>query len=211
MIIDLTQSISPSLKQFPGSPNVHFIKWSKYEFEGYNLEAMFLSTHAGTHMDAPSHFIKDGDSIDKIEVNRFYSARTHLINIEKNRNELITLDDILLNELSISSGDSVVFSTGWEKCYKLDDYMYSNPGLSPDAAKYLVDRKINAVVIDCPSIDPGKDASFSTHHVLLNNNILIIENVCNLNKINKSPFILLTVPLKLVKSTGSPIRALAIV
>jgi len=211
MIIDLTQSISPSLKQFPGSPNVHFIRWSKYEFEGYNLEAMFLSTHAGTHMDAPSHFVKDGDSIDKIEVNRFYSARTHLINIEKNRNELITLDDILLNELSISSGDSVVFSTGWEKCYQLDDYMHSNPGLSPEAAKYLVDEKINSVVIDCPSIDPGKDSSFSTHRVLLNNNILIIENVCNLDKINKSPFILLTVPLKLVKSTGSPIRALAIV
>ena len=47
MIIDLTQSISPTLKQFPGSPEVAFIKWSKYEIQGYNLEAMFLSTIQG--------------------------------------------------------------------------------------------------------------------------------------------------------------------
>lgn len=211
MIIDLTQSISPLLKQFPGSPNVHFIKWSKYEMEGYSLEAMFLSTHTGTHMDAPSHFVKNGDSIDRIDVNRFYSVRAHLIKIEKKINELITLDDILQSSESILSGDSIVFSTGWEKCYHLDDYMNSNPGLSLEAANYLVKKKINSVVIDCPSIDTGKDPSFTTHHVLLNNDVIIIENVCNLDKINKSPFTLLTLPLKLVGATGSPIRALAII
>jgi kynurenine formamidase len=211
MIIDLTQSISPSLKQFPGSPNVHFIKWSKYEVEGYNLEAMFLSTHTGTHMDAPSHFVEDGDSIDKIDVNRFYTAKANLIKIEKNLNELITLDDILRSGKSISYGDSIVFSTGWEKCYHLEDYMYSNPGLSVEAAKYLVKKKINSVVIDCPSIDVGKDSSFTAHHVLLNNDVIIIENVCNLDKINQSSFILVTLPLKLVHATGSPVRALAIV
>lgn len=211
MIIDLTQSISPLLKQFPGSPNVHFIKWSKVEFEGYNLEAMFLSTHTGTHMDAPSHFVKDGDSIDMIDVNRFYSERAHLIKIEKKSNELITLDDILQSRESISCGDSMVFSTGWEKCYHLDEYMHSNPGLSIEAANYLVEKKINFVAIDCPSIDTGKDFSFNTHHTLLTNDIIIIENLCNLDKINKSIFTLLTLPLKLVNATGSPIRALAII
>lgn len=211
MIIDLTQSISPTLKQFPGSPDVTFIKWSKYEIEGYNLEAMFLSTHTGTHMDAPSHFIKEGYSVDKIDVNRFFMSSTHIIRIHKDSNELISLEDIVNSGVSISTGDSIIFSTGWEKHYFSDNYMSSNPGLSIEAATYLIDYKINTVAIDSPSIDAGKDSSFIAHQALLKNNIIIIENLCNLEKINKNNFTFIAVPLKIMGATGSPIRALAII
>lgn len=211
MIIDLTQSISPTLKQFPGSPDVTFIKWSKYEIEGYNLEAMFLSTHTGTHMDAPSHFIKEGYSVDKIDVNRFIMSSTHIIRIHKDSNELISLEDIVNSGVSISTGDSIIFSTGWEKHYFSDNYMSSNPGLSIEAATYLIDNKINTVAIDSPSIDAGKDSSFIAHQALLKNNIIIIENLCNLEKINKNNFTFIAVPLKIIGATGSPIRALAII
>lgn len=211
MIIDLTQSISPTLKQFPGSPDVAFIKWSKYEIEGYNLEVMFLSTHTGTHMDAPSHFIKEGYSVDKIDVNRFIMSSTHIIRIHKDPNELISLEDIVNSGVSINTGDSIVFSTGWEKHYFSDNYMSSNPGLSIEAATYLIDNKINTVAIDTPSIDAGKDSSFIAHQALLKNNIIIIENLCNLEKINKNNFTFIAVPLKIIGATGSPIRALAII
>lgn len=211
MIIDLTQSISPTLKQFPGSPDVTFIKWSKYEIEGYNLEAMFLSTHTGTHMDAPSHFIKEGYSVDKIDVNRFFMSSTHIIRIHKDSNELISLEDIVNSGVSISTGDSIIFSTGWEKHYFSDNYMSSNPGLSIEAATYLIDYKINTVAIDSPSIDAGKDSSFIAHQALLKNNIIIIENLCNLEKINKNNFTFIAAPLKIMGATGSPIRALAII
>ena len=51
-MIDLTFGITSKLKVFPGSPQPSFIKWSKFDVHGYESEAMFLSTHTGTHLDA---------------------------------------------------------------------------------------------------------------------------------------------------------------
>ena len=93
-------------------------------------------------MDAPSHFIKEGYSVDKIDVNRFFMSSTHIIRIHKDPNELISLEDIVNSGVSIKTGDSIVFSTGWEKHYFSDNYMSSNPGLSIEAATYLIDNKI---------------------------------------------------------------------
>jgi len=56
----------------------------------------------------------------------------------------------------------------------------------------------------------GKDSNFSVHHILLNNNVLIVENLCNLEKISGVHFKLIVLPLKLKGATGSPVRAIAI-
>ena len=80
-----------------------------------------------------------------------------------------------------------------------------------EAANYLSNKKINAVAIDGPNIDSGINLDFSVHKILLKNNIIIIENLCNLNRINKKIFKLIAIPLKLYRASGSPIRALAII
>jgi len=125
---------------------------------------------------------------------------------------MITSHDILRNsKYDIKEKDTVVFSTGWEKQIKeKDNYMKNNPGLSKDAAEYLVEKKVNAVAIDCPSIDIGTDSGFITHKMLLSNQILVIENLCNLYKFNNEKFTLIITPLKLVGASGSPIRAIGI-
>ena len=58
--IDLTLTISKSIPSFPGSPKPQFILWSDIKDDGYNLELLFLSSHTGTHIDAPYHFVKNG-------------------------------------------------------------------------------------------------------------------------------------------------------
>jgi arylformamidase len=211
MIIDLSQSINSNIKLFPGSPNVSFLKWSKYTIEGYDSEAIFLSTHTGTHMDAPSHFIQEAESIDNLDVNRFVMEDVHLLKILKSANQLISVEDIIGSGIEIKKNDSVVFATGWEYNYNSDSYIYANPGLSLEAANYLSNKKINAVAIDGPNIDSGINLDFSVHKILLKNNIIIIENLCNLDRINKKIFKLIAIPLKLYRASGSPIRALAII
>jgi arylformamidase len=211
MIIDLSQSINSNIKLFPGSPNVSFLKWSKYTIDGYDSEAIFLSTHTGTHMDAPSHFIQEAESIDKLDVNRFVMEDVHLLKILKSANQLISVEDIIASRIDIKKNDSIVFATGWEYNYNSDSYIYANPGLSLEAANYLSNKKINAVAIDGPSIDSGINLDFSVHKILLKNNIIIIENLCNLDRINKKIFKLIAIPLKLYRASGSPIRSLAII
>ena len=135
----------------------------------------------------------------------------HLLNISKSSNQLITTEDIINSNTDIKENDSIIFSTGWEHNYNSDYYMSSNPGLSPDAATYLSNKKINAVAIDSPSIDSGVESKFPVHQILLKNDVLIIENICNLTQIDKKILKLIAIPLKLQGATGSPIRALAII
>ena len=207
--IDLTLGISADTKVFPGSPQPSFIKWSKFDVHGYDSEVMFLSTHTGTHMDAPSHFISGAATIDKIEIDRFICNNALLLKIEKKSNQTISLDDIIVGE-EIKEKDTIVFFTRWESQIEKDNYISENPGLSTDAAEYLVEKKVNAVAIDTPSIDPGIDASFKAHKILLSNDILVIENLCNLEKFNTGRFTLIITPLKLISASGSPVRAIGI-
>jgi kynurenine formamidase len=212
-VIDLTLTISEKIPTFPGSPKPHFIEWETIPKNGYNLELLFLSTHTGTHIDAPFHFVRNGKKIHEIAPERLVNEAV-LIRIGKNSNRSISKTDIQNFEQKngkIESGSTVIFHTGWQKNLNKKFYFTENPGLSVSAAKYLVSKKINMVGIDSPSIDLGTDSKFSVHHVLAKNNILIVENLANLNKIKSNNFHLITSPLKLKNATGSPIRAFGFV
>jgi arylformamidase len=211
-IVDLTLEITSDMITFPGYPVPNFIKWSKFDTQGYISEVMFLSTHTGTHMDAPFHFNPNGQTIDQVEVDRYICNDAILIRIQKNANEMITSKDITRNsKYEIKEKDTVVFSTVWEKQLKQkDNYIRNNPGLSKDAAEYLVEKKVNAIGIDSPSIDRGIDSALIVHKTLLSNEILVIENLCNLYKFTNEKFTLLATPLKLAGASGSPVRAIGI-
>jgi len=212
ILLDLTLTISEKLPVFPGSPKPQFIPWNKIKRDGYNLELLFLSSHTGTHIDAPFHFIDKGKKIHDISVNRLV-GRVTLIKKRKKPNQSITRSDIINFEKKhgkISKNAIVIFSTGWNKNLEKEYYFEKNPGLSISAAKYLVSKKINLVGIDSPSIDLGNEKKFLVHNILLKNNILIVENLTNLEKIQNTHFDLVVLPLKLKNATGSPVRAIAL-
>ena len=206
-VIDLSLKISQSLKVFPGSPHPCFVPWTSFSKHGYDSEALFMSTHTGTHMDAPSHFVPGRPSIDRIVVSRFV-ANAVILRIPKKFNELVEASD--LNDQEIRANDAVVIVTGWEKKIRAPNYMTENPGLSASAARFLIRKKVSIAAIDGPSIDVGDDAEFTAHKILLSENILVVENLCNLDRISTDRFMLVVAPLKIQSSTGSPVRALAV-
>ena len=211
-VIDLTLTISEEIPTFPGSPQPNFINWETLEKDGYNLELLFLSSHTGTHIDAPYHFLKKGQKIHQIVTRRLVTEAI-LIKIGKGANQSITKTDIQKFEKKygkIADGSTVIFHTGWQKNLKKESYFLKNPGLAVSAAKYLASKKINMVGIDSPSIDLGKESKFSVHHILAKSGILIVENLANLEKINSEMFHLIVAPLKLKNATGSPVRAMAL-
>ena len=77
-VIDLTLTISEDIPTFPDSPQPNFINWESIEKDGYNLELLFLSTHTGTHIDAPYHFVKKGQKIDQIVTRRLVLSLIHI-------------------------------------------------------------------------------------------------------------------------------------
>ena len=212
-VIDLTLTISNRIPTFPGSPQPNFIPWEKIKDDGYNLELLFLSSHTGTHLDAPYHFLEKGSKIHEISLKKLVSNAV-LIKSRKKRNETITKTDIQKFEKKhgkIESFSSVVFWTGWQRNLQKDNYFTKNPGLSVSAANYLASKKIGLVGIDSPSIDLGTDFKFPVHQIFAKKGMLIVENLANLEKIKSSKFHLVVLPLKLKGATGSPVRAIAFV
>jgi len=212
-VIDLTLTVSRKLPTFPGSPRPNFIPWENIKEDGYNLELLFLSSHTGTHIDAPHHFLEKGAKIHEISLEKLVSEAV-LIKSKKKGGESITKTDIQKFEKmhgKIASFSSVIFYTGWQRNLQKKYYFTKNPGLSVSAAKYLASKKIGLVGIDSPSIDLGKDSKFSVHQIFAKKGMLIVENLANLDKIKSSKFHLVVLPLKLKNATGSPVRAIAFV
>ena len=212
-VIDLTLTVSNKIPTFPGSPQPNFIPWENIKEDGYNLELLFLSTHTGTHMDAPHHFLEKGAKIHEISLEKLVSEAV-LIKSRKKSNESITKTDIQKFEKKYGEIDdlsSVIFLTGWQKNLQKKYYFTKNPGLAVSAAKYLASKKISLVGFDSPSIDLGTDSKFSVHQIFAKKGMLIVENLANLDKIKSPTFHLVVLPLKLKNATGSPVRAIAFV
>ena len=212
-LLDLTLIISENIPTFPGSPQPSFVQDKNIKNDGYNSELLFLSSHTGTHLDAPYHFQEKGEKIHEIILKRLVSSAI-LVKSRKKGDQPITKTDIQKFEKKhgkIPSGSTVIFWTGWQKMIKNTSYFIRNPGLSTAAAKYLVSKKINLVGTDSPSIDLRKDKRFPVHHIFSKNNVLIVENLTNLEKIRSSKFHFVVLPLKLKGATGSPVRAIAFV
>jgi kynurenine formamidase len=212
-VIDLTLTVSNKIPTFPGSPQPNFIPWENVKEDGYNLELLFLSSHTGTHMDAPHHFLEKGAKIHEISLKKLVSEAV-LIQSRKKSNESVTKTDIQKFEKKhgkIDGFSSVIFLTDWQRNLQKKYYFTKNPGLSVSAAKYLASKKISLVGIDSPSIDLGTDSKFSVHQIFAKNGMLIVENLANLEKIKSSKFHLVVLPLKLKGATGSPVRAIAFV
>ena len=198
-IIDLTLTVSDKIPTFPGSPRPNFIPWENIKEDGYNLELLFLSTHTGTHMDAPYHFLEKGAKIHEISLNKFVSEAV-LIQSRESRDRFgikqisITKADIQKFEKQhgkIDGFSSVIFYTGWNEHLSLSPdynqekyYFTKNPGLSVSGAEYLASKKIKLVGIDSPSIDMGTDHNFSVHQIFAKKGILIVENLTNLDRVS---------------------------
>lgn len=210
-IIDLTRVITNDMPVFERRIKPITIPWARLDMHGYDLELLFMSTHTGTHMDAPKHFTATGYSIDEVPLDRLVSNAI-LLKVRKGAREYITKEDLrVIKDIDVR-GRSIIISTGWEHEYGKNNeyYLDSNPGLSKDAAEYLVEKGIAQVGIDTANIDHADDKDFTVHKVLLARNITIVENLCNLDSIDAKEFTLITLPLRLKGASGSPLRALAL-
>ena len=212
-IADLTMTISSDMDAFPGSPSPQFIRWADMKKDGYNMELVFMSSHTGTHMDAPIHFSKNGASIDAIPPSRLVCSAS-LIRVKSKANGVITKRDIISYESKhgkLVPRKAVIFATDWSaQIRRKKGYFECNPGISADAAAHLILRKISIVGIDSPSIDAGNAHSYPAHHSLCRAGIPIVENLVNLDRITEETFTIVLMPIKLRGATGSPVRAMAL-
>jgi kynurenine formamidase len=84
------------------------------------------------------------------------------------------------------------------------------PGIHPDAARRLVERRVDAVGIDTPSIDYGQSTTFDTHQILFAADIPAFENVASLDLLPATGAFVIALPMKIAGGSGGPLRIVAL-
>ena len=206
-IIDLTHSVTK------GDRGIDFEDSMTLERDGWNARTWHLYSHSNTHMDAPKHFIADGDTIDNTPLETCMGPAwvIDLGNVQPR--QLHTLSDLGDYVDKIQPGDRVILKTGWERRFGTDVFRDELPRISKELAEWFAAKGIYLVGVEAPSVADVNDMAEVTeiHRILLGANITIVEGLRNLHQIDQDRIEFIALPLKLDQGDGSPVRALAII
>jgi arylformamidase len=219
-IVDLSITLRKDIISLvPGHPEFDLKDFHFHDKDFRSNSFLQVSTHTGTHVDAPYHFMKDGIKIDELPLEKTV-GKAILVDLRKvsTPRRGFTIDQVRqsVGKKEIK-GEIVILHSGWikEKWGTMELYS-ENPFVTQEAADWLVEQKIRAVGVDF-AIDNADQSSFPLekkfpiHRTFLKNGIPHIENLCNLELIDRDEFLLVALPLKLYGCNGAPARAIAII
>jgi len=205
---DITLTISSDMVNWPSDPPILLDRISKIE-EGANANITHLqmSAHTGTHIDAPFHFLNEGDTVENIPIDLLF-GRAYVLHLPDEA-DLITRE-LVENSTIPPRTKRVLFRTRnselWKSTRKTFDENYV--ALAPDAAEYLVKRGVKLIGIDYFSVAPYGD-SVPTHQILLRAGIVILEGL-DLSEVGQGRYTLHCLPLKIAGADGAPARAILV-
>ncbi len=211
---------------WPGDPQVEFQTVSELDTHGYFTRQFSMGEHSGTHINAPNSFHAGGPSIDQYPAQALVVPAA-LVDVAEqvmaNPDYAMTVDDLGRWEAEhglVPAGSVVLLHTGWHtKWSRADKYLGTGPdgglhfpGFSAEIVQVLLnDRNAGGLGTDTPGVEPGNDASFTVNRLALEQPRIVLENLCNLNRLPATGVTLVIGVLRLRGGTGSPASVLAFV
>ena len=211
-LIDLSHIIFDGLITYKGLPAPIICDYLSRENSKANYEegATFqigkieMVSNTGTYIDCPFHRYENGKDLSETKLEAF--ANLDAITIHAKNTMEIGVDFFRNKEIR---NKAVLVNTGWSRHWNTDAYFENHPFLTKQAAEYLRDCQVKLVGIDSHNIDDTRGKSRPVHTILLGSEILIVEHLCNLDKLPESNYLFSAVPPKF-KGVGTfPVRAFA--
>jgi arylformamidase len=216
--IDITIPLRNKMLCWPGDPPTQIVRLKDANAgDKVTLTDLHLISHTGTHLDAPLHFIRGGNTIDKMPLDTAVGiARV----IEIQDPESIKIKE--LEKWNIQKGERILFKTqNSAKLYQTDDFSYKYVYIQPETADYLVDKGIRLVGIDYitvsayetdadyPSVAEyqAKSGIHRTHKAFLGHGIYIMEGL-NLSQAKAGSYELIALPIRLENGDAGMTRAI---
>lgn len=211
--IDISLPLKEGMVVWPGDE-----EFEREEKRGTAITSRLdLSTHTGTHIDAPRHFLFNKPGVDSIVLKklmgkckvievRFPSPGAGEGSRERSKSsQLIRVSDFV--KFKIKAGDKILFKTRNSKLLRQKKFTSDYISLSLEAAKYLASQKIDLVGIDYYGIEAKSASGHPVHKALLKAGIVIVEGL-DLSKVSPGNYSLAALPLKISGADGSPARAI---
>jgi kynurenine formamidase len=233
-LVDLTHSFGADTIVWPTEQDFRLVVQQAGETSGgyyYASNRVEMAEHGGTHIDAPIHFAKGGQTLDQIPIERLVGAGVRIdvtAQCGRDRDYQVNIQDFEQWEAvhgRIPTRAIVLIDTGYARYWpSRKEYLGTElrgqegvqalhfPGLHPEAAAWLVrERQVKAVGIDTASIDNGRSTVFETHVALLSQNVPVFENLADLHSLPEKRFDVIALPMKIAGGTGGPLRIIAAV
>jgi arylformamidase len=213
--VDLTHPIRHGMLSFPSpnhpSPEVTVL--ARHTTEGRMTRRLVLGTHTGTHLDAPLHFIPDGEPLDAIALARLVGPAdvAHL-------DSCGPLEEVSHAALERALGGAprhlrVLLRFGWSERFHDLSFYSGSPFLSEEACRWLLEAGVSVLGMDTPSPDDPRHAQGAAidspnHRLLLGAGVVLLEYLTNLDRLGTEVF-LIALPLPVEGADGAPVRAVA--
>jgi arylformamidase len=207
-IIDLSLTLHPTMRGVAFEPD------KSIPTAGYNTTNLHLYSHAGTHMDAPLHFVANARTIDAVQLEKCVGPAQVVDLTHKAPHSLITIADLQPFTERITPQSRLLLRTDWDQHAGEDDYRTHFPRISLELAEWLVEKQIWLLGVQSPSVaslrPEDRQELGDVHRALLQAEIVIVESLANLDQIQQAEVFLVSLPLKLAGVDGSPARPVAI-
>ena len=206
-IIDLTLTLKEGMR------GVHFEQAKTFERDGWNARTLHLYSHAGTHMDAQTHFDAGPGTIDLTPLERC-TGWAWVVNLDGIADETpITVSHLGDIADVFAAGESLLLRTGWSR--HADDaqhYRDHFPRIAEDLAQWCVEKQVNVLGVEPPSVADVNNMDELTliHKILLGADVTIVEGLTNLGALTQQKVFFVAAPLKIEGGDGCPCRAFAI-
>jgi kynurenine formamidase len=150
---ELSHEWGHGVPTLPGFEDVKLYRSSTHAKNGVMATRIRMVMHSGTHVNAPLHLIQRGAGVGDIALDRFFGSGV-VLSIAKQQWELVSVADLEGAKPIVENEDIVVIVTGWHRRYSDSiEYFGNSPGLSKEAAEWLVARGVKLVAIDTPQVD----------------------------------------------------------
>lgn len=232
-LIDLTHSFGADTIVWPTEQDFRLVLQQAGETPAgyyYASNRLEMAEHGGTHIDAPIHFSKDGQTLDQVPIEHLVGTGIRIdvtAECSRDRDYRVSIQDLERWESAhgrIQPHAIVLLDTGFARYWpSRQQYLGTElrgpegiqalhfPGLHPEAADWLVrERQVKAVGIDTASIDFGQSSKFETHIALLSQNVPVFENLSDLHVLPYRGFDVIALPMKIARGTGGPLRVIAV-
>lgn len=224
-VVDLTQVLQPGMVVWPGGVPFQMTRLVDYD-QGYRLHKFQMGENTGTHVDAPSHFVPAGRSIDRIGSDELVLPAVVIdlrAKVEREPDYAVAAADVLDWEAvhgRVPVGCLVLANTGWyHRFAKPVEYLNQDaqgvmhfPGWGVEAARLLaVERDVAGLGIDTLSIDRGASTDFAAHRVLLGADKIGVENLTNLEALPELGATVVLGVLPVADGSEAQARVLALV
>jgi arylformamidase len=202
-VIDISWPISKATTGYKDRSIISFDDVKTFNNDGVRETNIYVSSHSGTHIDAPSHFFKEGKTIDEISLDRFIG---NCIVLDMTTCvERITRDALMEHDVSIQEHDIVLLHTTNSDLTPTDKFNSHFVYLEVSGALYLAEKKIKLVGLDYLGIEHSQPGH-PTHEILMNADINIVEGL-RLGHVKTGSYFFVCLPLYTIGLEAAPARA----